>query len=217
MKTDSELQQDVIRELRWEPSIDAAHIGVEVKDSVVTLSGHVESFNEKWNAERVAKRVAGVKVLAVEIDVKLPGDTKLSDTDIANSIQHAMKWSAYALPESLQVKVDDGFVTLFGEVEWQFQRNAVANAVRLIKGVTGVRNLISIKPRVSMGAIKTDIEDALKRQALNDAQKIEVAVTGDQVTLRGDVHSWHERDLSVNAAWGVPGVRKVVDNLRIVY
>ena len=213
MKTDYELQQDVINELKWEPSVNSAHIGVEAKNGVVTLSGHVDTFTEKWNAERAAKRVAGVKVLALDIEVKLSSSSHPDDTDVAKAIRHALDWSSYRFPESVHAEVDDGFVTLSGQVEWQYLKEAAANAVRYIKGVTGVNNLITIKPKVSLQSVKADIEAALKRRAQLDAQKIQVQVNNDEVILSGSVHSWDERNSATNAAWAVPGVRKVTDKL----
>ncbi len=217
MKTDYELQQDVMNELKWEPSVNAAYIGVEVKDGVVTLSGHVDTFTEKWNAERAAKRVNGVKVLALEIDVRVSGSTKQSDTDIAKAIRNALVWSSYHFPETIHAEVDEGFVTLTGEVEWQYLKEAAENSVRYLRGVTNVSNLITISPKVTSSSIKTDIEAALKRRAHNDAQRIGVDIKGDEVTLRGEVHSWSERNLAINAAWGVPGVRSVIDKMNITY
>jgi len=215
MKTDYELQQDVINELKWEPSINAAHIGVEAKDGVVTLSGHVDTFTEKWNAERAAKRVSGVKVLAIDIEVKLSSSTTPDDTEVAKAIRHAWAWSSYRFPESVRAEVDGGFVTLSGEVEWQYLKEAAANAVRFLKGVTGVINLITIKPKVSLQSVKADIEAALKRRAQLDAQKIQVQVNNDEVILSGRVHSWDEKNSATSAAWAVPGVHKVTDKLSV--
>jgi osmotically-inducible protein OsmY len=215
MKTDYELQQDVINELKWEPSINAAHIGVEAKDGVVTLSGHVDTFTEKWNAERAAKRVSGVKVLAIDIEVKLSSSTNPDDTEVAKAIRHALAWSSYRFPESVRAEVDGGFVTLSGEVEWQYLKEAAANAVRFLKGVTGVINLITIKPKVSLQSVKADIEAALKRRAQLAAQKIQVQVNNDEVILSGRVHSWDEKNSATSAAWAVPGVHKVTDKLSV--
>lgn len=217
MKTDLQLQQDVLNELKWEPSINAAHIGVEAKDGVVTLSGHVNSLTEKWNAERAAKRVAGVKVIAIDIEVNIPGSNKQSDTDIGNAIRSAFKFSTYTYPDTLKAEVDDGQVTLTGEVEWNYLKEAAEDTVRFVKGVKSVINLISIKPSLSAKNVKVDIEAALKRRAQSEADNIEVMVSGDEVTLKGDIHSWPERRLATSAAWSVPGVRKVVDKLNITY
>jgi osmotically-inducible protein OsmY len=215
MKTDAQVQQDVIAELKWEPSINAAQIGVEVKDGIVTLAGHVSSYAEKWDAERAAQRVSGVKALAVEIDVKLPGSSKRNDADIARSAKDVLQWMTYLPKDSVKVMVEDGWITLSGEVDWEYQRQAAAGGVRYLMGVTGVSDQIAVKPKVSLSAVKSDIEAALKRRATADAQKISVDVRGADVTLTGSVHSWSERDLARNAAWGTPGVRNVVDNITI--
>ena len=217
MKTDAQVQQDVIAELKWEPSINAAQIGVEVKDGIVTLAGRVSSYAEKWDAERAAQRVSGVKALAVEMDVKLPGSSKRNDADIARSAQDVLQWTAYLPKDSVKVMVEDGWITLSGEVDWEYQRQAAAGGVRYLMGVTGVSDQIAVKPKVSLSAVKSDIEAALKRRATADAQKISVGVRDADVTLTGTVHSWSERDLARNAAWGTPGVRNVVDNITIAY
>ena len=212
MKTDIEIQKDVMAELKWEPKVNAAHIGVEVKDGVVTLSGHVDSFAEKWNAEQAAKRVAGVKVIAIELDVVLPGSNKINDTEIAKEAMNALKWSVYNIADAVSIKVEDGFITLTGELPWHFERVSAENSVRYLKGVRGVYNLINIKPTISVTTVKKDIEEALKRRAHDEAQEITVIVNGDQVTLGGKIHDWREKSLAIDAVWAVPGVKKVVDN-----
>ena len=217
MKTDSQLQQDVMAELKWEPAVHAAQIGVEVKDGVVTLAGHVDSYPAKWNAERAAQRVSGVKALAVEIDVKLRSDTKRTDADIAQSAENVLLWTTYLPQDSVKVMVEDGWLTLSGEVEWAFQRNTAAAAVRCLSGVTGVSDQITIKPGVKANVVKSDIESALKRVVTNDAQKISVAVSGSEVTLKGSLPTWAERETASEAAWRTPGVRSVVDNITIGY
>ena len=217
MKTDTQLQQDVIAELKWEPSVNAAQIGVEVKDGIVTLAGHVSTYAEKWNAERAAQRVSGVTALAVEIDVKLSGLSKRTDADIARSVKSTLQWTSSLSKNSVKVMVESGWVTLSGEVDWEYQRRAAVSGVRYLTGVTGVSNQIEIKPNVSLSAVKSDIEAALKRRAQADAQMISVQVRGADVTLTGTVHSWSERDLARNTAWGTPGVRNVVDHMTIAY
>lgn len=215
MKTDQQVQQDVIAELLWEPSISAGDIGVEVKDGIVTLAGHVSSFAEKWDAERAAQRVVGVKALAIEMDVTLPGSSQRHDADIARAVEHALQWSTYVPQDSIKVMVEQGHVTLMGEVHWEYQRAAAAGAVRYLMGVTGVSDQITLRPEVSSSLVKTDIEAALKRRAHDEAQKIAVSVQGADVTLSGKVPSWADRILVRYSAWGTSGVRNVVDNLTV--
>jgi osmotically-inducible protein OsmY len=217
MKTDAQLKQDIIAELTWEPSVNASQIGVEVRDGTVTLGGHVESYTEKWQAERAAQRVAGIKGLAIEMDVKLPGLSKRTDADIARSAQNVLEWTTYLPKEAVKVKCEMGWITLSGEVEWDFQRQAVKDAVRTLLGVVGVSDGITVKPRASMSAVKSEIEAALKRQAHAEAQRISVEVVGGDVTLSGKVHNWSERNLATTSAWAAPGVRNVVDKLTISY
>jgi osmotically-inducible protein OsmY len=216
-KSDDQLQQDVIAELKWEPTINATEIGVEVKDGVVTLAGHVDSYAQKWNAERAALRVSGVTALAIEIEVKLPGPSKRSDADIARSAENVLQWTASLPKESAKVMVENGWVTLSGEVSWGFQRDAAARAIRYLMDVTGVTNNILIKPKISTSVVKSDIEAALKRRASADAKQISVEVNGGNVTLTGTVDSWAERQLATHSAWGAPGVRTVTDNITVAY
>jgi osmotically-inducible protein OsmY len=216
-KSDTQLQQDVLAELKWEPSINAAQIGVEVKDGIVTLAGHVNSYAEKWEAETATQRVAGVKALAVEMDVKIEGTNSRTDADIARSAEHVLQWTTYLTKDAVKIKVEKGFVTLTGEVEWQYQRQAAAGAIRYLMGVKGVSDQITIKAKVSAPVVKSDIEAALKRRATQDANEISVSVHGTDVTLTGRVHSWSERELARNTAWGTPGVRNVVDNTTMSY
>ena len=215
MKTDTQLQQDVIAELNWEPSVNAAEIGVEVKNGIVTLAGHVSTYAEKLGAERAAQRVSGVKALAIEMDVKLSGLGKRIDADIANAAKSALQWTSLSPTDDVKVMVESGHLTLSGEVDWEFQRQAAAKGMRYLMGVTGVSNQIAIKPHVTSSAVKSDIQAALKRRATADAQKISVDVRGAEVTLTGTVHSWSERDLARHSAWGTPGVRNVVDHMII--
>ena len=189
MKTDAQLQQDVIAELAWEPSIDAAQIGVEVKNGIVTLAGHVNSFAAKWEAERATLRVAGVKALAVEMDVKLPGSSNRTDADIAGSVENVLLWSTAVPQERIKVMGEHGFATLTGEVDWEFQRQAAATAGRSLMGVKGVSDQIVIKSTVSSIIVKSDIEAALKRRAQTEAKGISVVVHGADVPLSGPVNS----------------------------
>jgi osmotically-inducible protein OsmY len=217
MKTDAQLQQDVIAELKWEPSINAEDIGVEVKDGVVTLVGHVSSYAEKRGAETAAQRVAGVKALVVEMDIILPGPNKPTDADIARSAENVLEWLEPIASDTVKVMVEGGWITLSGEVDWDFKRAAAARAVHYLMGVTGITNDIALKAAVSQSTVKSGIEAALKRRASADAQNIWVDVRGGDITLSGSVHSWSERDLARQAVWSTPGVRNVVDNLSIAY
>jgi osmotically-inducible protein OsmY len=217
MKTDLQLQQDVIAELGWEPSVNAAHIGVEVSNGVVTLTGHVSNYAEKIHAEHAAVRVTGVKALAIEMEVTLAGTGKRTDAEIAGAAESALQSAMYFSPNEVKVKVENGLITLSGSVEWDYQRQSSITAVRHLMGVTGISDLIAIKPKVSSVLVKSDIEAALKRRAHTDAQKISVDVQGSDVTLTGSVHSWSERILARDSAWGTPGVRSVVDKMTVSY
>jgi len=217
MKTDTQLQQDVIAELRWEPSVQSQHIGVEVKDGVVTLAGEVSSYTEKWIAERAAQRVSGVGALAVELTVKLSRSGQRTDADIARSVETGLEWSTSVPTGAIKTMVEGGWVTLTGNVDWQYQKQAAADSVRHLVGVTGVSDQIAIKPKVSMSAVKGDIESALKRSAVADAKKISVSVCGSEVTLTGTVHSWAERETATTSAWRTPGVLNVVDKMSLSY
>lgn len=217
MKSDAELQQDVIAELEWEPSVQATHIGVEVKNGVVTLAGHVSSYLEKYSAEHAAQRVGGVKALAVEMDVRLPSSGKRSDSDIAQSAKSALEWMTSPLADKVHVKVEKGWITLSGDVDWQFQKLAAGVAVRYLLGVTGMSNLIIIKPAMKFSAVSTDIEAALVRRAKSDSKKIHVELKDTTITLTGSVDNWAERDTARDAAWGTPGVSNVIDKMTMEF
>ena len=217
MKTDAQLQQDVMAELKWEPAVHAAQIGVEVKDGVVTLAGEVSSYAEKWHAERAAQRVHGVKALAVEMEVKLSEFGRRTDADIAQSATNILSWTSPLPAQTFKVLVEGGWLTLSGDVEWQYQRQGAADSVRGLQGVKGVSNQIAVRPRLSAGVVKSDIEAALSRRAASDAGTIGVGVSGTEVTLTGTVHSWAERDLARRSAWGTAGVGNVVDKMTLVY
>jgi osmotically-inducible protein OsmY len=215
MKSDSQLQKDVMAELKWEPSVHAEQIGVEANDGVVTLTGHVSSFQEKFHAELAAQRVEGVKALAVEMDVKLTALGERDDADIARSVEMALEWIGTPASKTVKVLVEKGWVTLSGEVNWQYQRQATESGIRYLMGVTGVSNQIVVKPSVSLGAVKHEIEAALARRSKVDSQKITVKVDGSAVTLTGEVNSWSERDAARESAWGAPGVMRVDDKMTI--
>lgn len=215
MKTDTQLQQDVMAELKWDPSVHAAQIGVEAKDGVVTLSGEVSSYSEKWNAERAAQRVGGVGALAVELQVKLSALGTRSDADIARSAENVLQWATSVPDGAVQVMVEGGWVTLTGAVDWQYQKQTAADGVRYLVGVRGLSDQITLKPRVLLNAVKSDIESALKRRAVSDASSILVDVDGANVTLSGSVQSWAERELATHSAWGTPGVRNVIDRMKL--
>ena len=215
MKTDSQLQQDVIAELKWEPSVEATTIGVEVKDGIVTLAGHVGSYIQKRAAERAAQRVAGVGGVAMEIDIALPGSSKRKDSDLAKRARSALEWNASVPTDAVKLSVENGWVKLSGEVQWAYQRWAAETAVFNLLGVVGVNNDITIKPQVAPHDVKTKIEAALQRRAHQETKSIQVAVAGDSVTLSGVVDSWAERNAAQTAAWAAPGVKNVIDNIRV--
>jgi osmotically-inducible protein OsmY len=215
MKTDAQLKSEIEAELAWEPSINAAHVGVAVDEGVVTLTGHLETFTEKFAIDRVVSRVAGVRAVAVELDVKLAAAHVRSDTGIAASAEDALKWNTMVPFEQIRTKVEKGWVTLSGEVEWEFQRRAAEAAVHAIRGVRSVVNLVTLKPRSAPDDIATRIADALKRRAQREARDVHVAMSGGVVTLRGRVHSIPERDAACGAALAAPGVAEVVDELTV--
>ena len=212
---DLSLRQDILDELDFEPSLDAANIGVAVEDGVVTLTGHVGSYAEKIAAEKVVQRVKGVRAIAEEIEVRYPSDKKLADDEIAHRAVSIISWDATVPEGRIRVKVEKGWVTMSGEVEWQFQRSAAEKAVRKLSGVRGVTNLVTIRPHLDASNVKQHIDNALKRNAEVEANAIRVSVTGGKVTIEGNVDTWHERNMVERAAWGVPGVTSVEDHLKI--
>src|SRR5690348_8091458 len=216
MRTDTELQHDVMEELAWEPSIDAAEIGVSAESGIVTLSGIVKSLPQKWAAEKAAQRVSGVKAVTDEIVVKLPGDGELSDTEIARAAVNALDWNA-SLPQGrVTLIVSHGWITLEGTVQFHYERVAAEYAVRGIKGVKGVTNLISVKPpHTAPNDIKHRIERAFERAADLDAQTISVETKDGKVILRGAVDSWKEREQAEWAAWAAPGVSHVENEIKV--
>jgi osmotically-inducible protein OsmY len=216
MKTDTQLKKDVSSELEWDPAVNAAGVGVAVKDGVVTLSGHLDNYAQKYAVERAVQRVEGVKAVAVELDVKLAPDHKRSDTEIAQAAEQAFSWHSLIPAEPIRVKVEKGWITLTGELDWAFQRTNAEKAVRPLTGVIGVTNSITLKPQAAPVNVTTRIQDALTRHAQTEARNIDVAVSGAVVTLRGKVHSWSERAAAQGAAWSAPGITQVVNELQVV-
>ena len=215
MKTDSELQRDVMDELKWEPTIRAAEIGVGVTDGVVTLSGYVDSYYKKWAAERAATRVFGVKAVAEAIQVRYPGSLKRSDEDIARAVATVLEWNVLLPHDRVKVQVQDGLVTLSGEVGWGYQKFAAEEAVRYLMGVVSVSNQIRIKPTVKPQDVKDKIVSSFQRNALLDPRRITVETRGGWVILRGSVRSWAERTEAQWVAFAAPGVSKVENNIII--
>ena len=215
MSNDTLLQTRVLAELKWRPSVDSAHIGVTADDGIVTLTGQVQHYTEKLAAENAAKDVFGVRGIANDIKVEPEGSLKQSDKDIATAAIGALKWD-YEVPDGkVKVVVNDGWITLDGTVDWQFQRDAADRCVRYLLGVVGVTNKISIKPSAKWIDVKTKIEDAFRRNADLDARRISVVTSDGRVTLTGTVRSWSERDAAVSSAWAAPGVTRVEDDLVI--
>ncbi len=220
MKTDTELQRDVMTELKWEPTIRAAEIGVSVKDGVVTLTGNVDSYAKKWAAERAAKRVYGVKAVAEEIKVSLPDPWKRTDEDIARSATNVLNWNVWVPSNRVKVMVQNGWITLTGDVDWYSEKEQAENAVRHLIGVVGVTNSITIKPpvpTVKAFEVKNGIEDALRRNArlLLAAEKIRVEISGSKVILHGSVGSWADYEEAEYAAYCAPGVSEVENKLAV--
>lgn len=215
MKTDAQLKKDITDELDWEPSVNATHIGVAVDRGVVTLTGHIDTYAEKAAIERAVQRVQGVQAIAMELDVKLAPNHQRSDTELAQLLQTSLQAQALVPASRISLKVEHGWVTLSGEVDWDYQRSNAERTVHQTLGVVGVSNRITLKPRTMPTDVSNRIKDALARQAEREARAIEVSIAGSTATLRGTVHSWAERNAAQGAAWSAPGVTLVVNELRV--
>ena len=215
MKTDSELKKDVLSELSWDPLVPEARIGVAVTDGVVTLTGHLDSYAEKVATKEAVERVSGVKTIALELEVIPSGIHQRSDTEIAAAVQHALSWNTSVPQNRVHVTVEKGWVTLNGELDWNFQRRALERMIRPLKGVAGIVDNIRLKSLPQPENLASRIEAALTRQAVREARRIEISVDGSVVTLSGHVHSWAERNAAEGAAWSAAGVARVNNKLTV--
>lgn len=215
MSRDDQLQRAVLAELKWEPSITAAHIGVTAENGTVTLTGHVENYGQKHAAEMATGRVKGVKAIAEEIEVKLPFDIKRDDADIATAAIDRLAWDVATPRSAVKVKVEKGWVTLTGEVDWHFQKETAEREVRNLMGVLGVSNQITIKPHVDTAHLRDDIQHALHRSIFFDTEKVHVTAQDGRVKLTGTVGSWLERQTAASTAWAAPGTTSVENDLLV--
>ena len=218
-QSDARIQQDIINELKWDARVQPNEVGVVVKDGIVTLTGWVDSYTKRWVAERAAYRVRGVVAVANEIEIQLPTADQRTDTDIAAAAVRALDWDALVPLDKVTVTVAKGWVTIRGEVEWEFERREAENAIRRLNGVRGITNLLTVRPRAtaSVDDLKRKIEDSLVRSAETDAQRITVEVDGSKVTLRGTVRTWVEAQEAERIAWSAPGVTSVDNQIKVVF
>ncbi len=215
MKTDTDLKNDVLAELLWDPLVPETRIGVSVNHGVVTLTGHVDSYAEKVATRRAAQRVSGAKAIAVELDVVPAGEHRRSDTEIAAAAEQALGWNTSVPQGKVKIMVEKGWVTLSGELDWNFQRRAVERLIRPLKGVVGIIDNIQLKSLPAPGDLGLRIQDALTRQAMREAKRMDISVLGGVVTLSGHVHSWAESNAAEGAAWSAPGVSRVNNQLSV--
>jgi osmotically-inducible protein OsmY len=213
MRSDSEIERDVREELKWDPDLDASDIAVSVKDGVVTLAGFTPSYADRLEAEAAAKRVAGVLAVANDIEVRLPAIDQRPDPDIARDAVAALKAELPISYDRIKLTAKDGWITLEGAVEWQYQKTTAENAVRRVKGVKGVTNVVTVKPKVEPSELQRKIMEAFKRNAEVDANRITVEANGSEVILKGTVRSWIEREEAERVAWSAPGVTRVEDRI----
>lgn len=216
MKSDSSLQHDVLEEFAWDPMIDHAHIGVTAENGIVTLTGHVPDYTQKLAAEKAARRVMGVRAIAEEIEVRFLGEPQSADSEIAQRILSMLSWSVAVPHDKLSLKVEHGWVTLSGKVEWNYQKTAAHRTAGAIAGVKGVSNQIEVEESASAFDVRDRIMSAFKRSSAVDANAINVAVSGGTVKLSGQAHGWNERKDAENAAWSARGVTDVQDNIVLV-
>lgn len=215
MKSDAQLRDEVQAELAWDPAVTSEDVGVIVQHGVVTLTGHLRNYAEKLAAERAALRVGGVKALAIETSVKLAAGFERTDADLAQAVGHALEWNVQVPRGAIQPMLEDGWVTLTGEVDWDFQRRAAESTVRNLLGVTGITNLVRIKPLLCSADAERQVQDALLRAFHDEPRQVAIDVNGSQLVLRGKVRSWREFEAVRNAAWSTPGIVSVVNELAV--
>lgn len=215
MKTDLEIQQDVMNELKWQPFLKSSSIGIAVKNGIVTLTGIVDNYAQKVEAEKAAKKITGVKAIAEDIQIGVSPSYKKTDTEIAESVMNALRWHAAVPEENLKVTIEDGIVKLEGDVEWEYQRSSAKNAIVNLLGVRNVINLINVKPKLTAFDVRAKIAQALHRAATVDAEKVSIDVEGHKVILNGKVRSFAEKEDVEEAAWCAPGVSTVESHIEI--